>query len=224
MPPDGLVGVVIPARNAQRWLAPALDSVLAQRHRPLDVVVVDDHSEDHTVAVAERYAPAVRVIRAPRGGTGATRNRGVRAVRGEVLTFLDADDLWPPSRLVQPLALLRQRPEVDLVFGHVRTFTSVTDGAPQALDEPRPAPLPAAMLIRREAFDRVGPFQEGQVLGESLDWLLRARESGLREVILDQHVLWRRVHSQNTTISRRAHRTEYARAIKRSLDRRRRAR
>jgi glycosyltransferase involved in cell wall biosynthesis len=221
MPAEPVVGVVIPARNAERWLAQALDSVVVQRHRPIDVVVVDDRSEDSTAAVADGYGPPVRLVRAQRGGTGATRNRGVEVVRGDLLAFLDADDLWTPTRLEDPVLLLTERPELDIVFGQVRSFATTVHGVPQGLDAPRPAHLPAAMVIRRASFDRVGPFQEGRVMGESLDWLLRARELGLRELTVDRHVLWRRVHADNTTVRHREARVEYARALKASLDRRR---
>jgi len=224
MPADQVVGVVIPARNAERWLASALESVLVQGHRPLDIVVVDDGSEDGTAAVAELSGPPVRVVRARRGGVGAARNQGVEAVGGDMLAFLDADDLWTPSRLSEPLVLLGRRPEVEVVFGHVRSFCATVDGAPQGLDAARPAHLPSAMLIRRAAFDRVGAFREGVIMGESLDWLLRAREAGLREATLDEQVLWRRVHDRNTTLRHRSAQREYVRALKASLDRRRLAR
>jgi GT2 family glycosyltransferase len=79
------------------------------------------------------------------------------------------------------------------------------------------------MLIRRAAFDRVGPFLEGTAVSEGLDWLLRARELGLAEVVVDAHVQWRRVHGANNSLRRRADIGEFALTLKASLDRRRRA-
>src|ERR1700745_1869826 len=99
------VGVVIPVRDGERYLAEAVESVLAQTHSPYDVVVVDDGSQDRTVEVAARYASRVRCVSQPPGGIGAARNRGVKEVRGDFLAFLDGDDTWPGSRLGLQLAV-----------------------------------------------------------------------------------------------------------------------
>ena len=221
MPAEPLVGVVVPARDAERWLGAALESALAQGGARVDVVVVDDGSSDRTGAIAEAFGPPVRMVRQEGQGIGAARNRGVEEVRGDLLAFLDADDLWPPGRLRHALEPLTSRPEVDLVFGTVRQFSEIADGAPADLGPAVPAHLPAAMLIRRAAFERVGPFVTGVRVAEALDWLLRARELPLTEATIDAEVLWRRVHGQNNSVRHRADRREFALALKASLDRRR---
>lgn len=221
MPAEPTVGVVIPAWNAERWLGEALESVLAQEHPPLDVVVVDDGSSDSSAAIAESYGPPVRVLRQENAGIGAARNSGVGLVQGELVTFLDADDLLTPTSLACRVEVLVRRPEIDIVFGHVRRFSERRDGAPVALNEVQPGHVPAIMLVRRAALERVGPFLTDTHVAEGLDWLLRARELGLGELTLADQVLWRRVHGENNSLRNRAEIGEFAHALKASLDRRR---
>jgi glycosyltransferase involved in cell wall biosynthesis len=220
VPADPLVGVVIPAHDAERYLGEALESVVDQEHCRVDVVVVDDGSTDGTAAVAERFGPPVRVVRQANAGIGAARNRGVAEVRGELLLFLDADDLIASAGLAR-VELLDRQPELDMVFGQVSHFAEIEAGAPVPLWPRQPAHIPNSMLIRRTAFERVGDFAAGLRVSEGLDWLLRARERGLREATVEDVVLWRRVHGQNNSLRHRAEIGEFAHALKASLDRRR---
>jgi glycosyltransferase involved in cell wall biosynthesis len=215
------IGVVIPAYNAERWLVQTLESVLAQSWPPVDVVVVDDGSTDATAAVAGRFGSPVRVVSQPNAGIGATRNRGMELVAGELIAFLDADDLLAERSLERRAQALLSNPEIDMVFGSVRRFCEIVDSSPVALNEPQPGHLPAAMLIRREALDRVGPFPTHTHVAEGLDWMLRARELGLGESTLEDQVIWRRVHGENNSLRHRGEIGEFARALKASLDRRR---
>jgi glycosyltransferase involved in cell wall biosynthesis len=220
------VGVVIPVRDGERYLAEALDSVLTQSHPPHDVVVVDDGSKDATVTVAERYTPRVRCVSQAAAGIGAARNRGVDEVRGELLAFLDGDDAWPADRLERQVGAFAESPRPDLVFGHIEQFVSPElDAAARAElvcpDRPQPAFLANTMLLPRTVWERVGPFSTQAVRSEFLDWLLRAREHGLREVMLDDTVLRRRLHATNHGRVKHDVAGEYALTLKRALDRRR---
>jgi glycosyltransferase involved in cell wall biosynthesis len=221
MPSEPTVGVVIPAWNAERWLREALESVLAQDHPPIDVVVVDDGSTDDGAAIAERCGPPVRVVRQANAGIGAARNVGVERVHGELLSFLDADDLLTPASLSCRVEVLAHRPEIDMVFGQVRRFSEKIGGVPLALNEPQPGHIPGLMLVRRTSLERVGPFPTDTHVAEGLDWLLRAREQLLGEVTVAEQVLWRRVHGANNSLRHRAEIGEFAQALKSSLDRRR---
>jgi glycosyltransferase involved in cell wall biosynthesis len=114
-----LVSVIIPTFNAERFLADAAQSALAQDHPDLEVLVVDDGSGDGTLDVARRLAGAsdrVRVIHQENAGPAAARNRGIREVAGEFIAFLDADDLWHPTKVRKQLDAFRSNPELGLVY------------------------------------------------------------------------------------------------------------
>jgi GT2 family glycosyltransferase len=214
------VGVAIPAHNAATHLGDALRSVLGQSVPVEDVVVVDDGSSDDTGCVATTFGPLVRVIRQTHLGVGSARSRAVEAVRGDIIVLLDADDLLTESSVECRLRVLRTRPQLDLVFGHVRRFAAVGPGGPVGLDASRPAPVAGSMLVRRAAYERVGGFRTG-VRAEGLDWLLRARELGLTSVTVPEQVLWRRVHATNSSRGKHPPVHEFPRLLKASLDRRR---
>jgi glycosyltransferase involved in cell wall biosynthesis len=206
---------VIPVRNGKRYLAEAIGSVLAQSQPPDEVVVVDDGSSDGTAAVAGSFGSPVRCVVQPPLGVAAATNRGVRETGGDVLAFLDADDLWAPDKLVLQLGALEERPELDAVLGQVEKFCD--NGI---VGDRVPGYLRGAMLIRREAFDRVGPFADWR-LGEFVEWYARAVDAGIEVSMLPELVLHRRVHDANTGVLLRDERAEYARVMEAVLDRRR---
>lgn len=118
------VSVVIPAHNAQAYLADCLASVRTQVGEfELETLVVDDGSTDDTAAIAARY-PDVKCISQPNRGPSAARNAGVAMARGEFIAFLDADDLWPPGKLAAQLETLRQHDDAAMAFGDCRQFDS----------------------------------------------------------------------------------------------------
>jgi glycosyltransferase involved in cell wall biosynthesis len=217
-----LVSVVIPAYNAEAYLAEAIDSVLPQWYTNTEIIVVDDGSTDGTGLVAQNYGGRVRYIRRKNGGIGAARNTGVEHAHGSLLAFLDADDLWTPEKLALQLAVMAAQPDVDLVFGHVVQFQS-GDGValPEGLAHPAPGFSAGTMLVRMESFHRVGPFTTDFKLGEFIDWYARAKEIGLIERMLPGIVLRRRYHESNTGRIRAGSRGDYARVLKAALDRRR---
>ena len=97
------VSVVIPCYNAAAYLRETLDSALGQTHPPLEVIVVDDGSTDDSAAIAQSYGPPVRVIRQENQGESVARNRGIDEAKGDWIAFLDADDLWKPTKLQKQL-------------------------------------------------------------------------------------------------------------------------
>lgn len=202
------ISVVVPVRDGERHLGAALDSLLTQDRPPDELLVVDDGSTDGSAALA-RAVPGVRVLELEGGGPAAARNAGVAAATGEAIAFLDADDLADPRRLRLQEAVLVGDPGADGVAAGMENFVS-PDCPPQVaarLDFPR-GPLPGwhagTLLLRRDALDRVGPFDEVLRGGEVIDWLHRARAAGLRLELLGDVLLRRRVHGANLTIVQRA--------------------
>ncbi len=165
-------------------------------------------------------------MRSAHRGQGAARNLAAAQARGELLAFLDADDVWLPGKLEQQVAALARDGSVDMCFGHVEEFYSPDlqrddTSATQAQVRERSGALPSAFVVRTRAFRRVGNFREDVVFGEFIDWYSRATEAGVREVKLDHVVARRRIHDRNTGILQRDLRGDYAHVLKDALDRRR---
>jgi glycosyltransferase involved in cell wall biosynthesis len=223
---ESTVTAAIPVRDGEAYLAQAIESVLAQS-RPCDqVVVVDNGSSDRSAEIAAGFAPALEVVHEPQPGIGAARNAALRSARGDHVAFLDADDLWEPEKTALQLAALEAEPRLQLVFGHVRQFVSpgLGEEAAEALRvpaDPQPGLYMGTMLARRTAIDAVGPWPEDVRVSDGLAFLLRAKELGLGQAMLAETVTLRRLHGENHSIQNRDQRTEFARHLKRSLDRRR---
>jgi glycosyltransferase involved in cell wall biosynthesis len=159
------------------------------------------------------------VLDQPKIGLSRARNLAVQSSTGEFLAVLDADDQWTPRRLEVALDAFKQDPSLDLVFGHMRQFR---DGEDPETKPAEPAVLPGGAVLRRSAYDRVGSYNSAYNLSEFLDWLMRAREVPLREILLPDVVLHRRIHDRNIGVSRteEKYRT-FLHSIKTGLARRR---
>jgi len=198
-----LASVIVPVRDGERFLSEALESVLSQDYRPLELIVVDDGSSDRSPTVAESF-PAVRLLRQPHRGASAARNLGVRAATGEVVAFLDHDDRMPSHKLTVQVGHLVANPSVGCVLGRMRIFMEDGTSRPRWLGTDRVygdlGGIPVGSMVMWAGVVReVGEFDERLSTSEDLDWLVRARSRGVRISILPDVVLHRRIHHGNLT-------------------------
>ncbi len=135
------VSVIVPAYNAAAFVRRAVDSVLAQTFKDLELLVVDDGSTDGTVDQLTSYRDRLRLIRQRNAGPAAARNRGLQAVVGDYVAMLDADDWWEPGKLAAQVALLDARPGI----GFCSTATRVVDSSGAAVGD-WPCSLPSVAL------------------------------------------------------------------------------
>ncbi len=219
------VSIIIPAFNCESYIAEAMESALHQSRPAMELIVVDDGSSDGTAEIAGRFGAPVRCLPQAHAGAGAARNRGVAVAKGTLIAFLDADDRWPLYKLERQIEALR--PELDIIFGGVRQLRSGAEWEQGIADtsvasgELLTGLVPGTMLIRRQAFNRVGHFRTEWKVGEFIDWYARAIDLGLRSLCLPDLLLWRRIHTTNTGLLQSAARSDYAKVLKAALDRRR---
>jgi glycosyltransferase involved in cell wall biosynthesis len=131
--PDS-VSVVIPCYNGAAYLRDTIGSALAQTHRPLEIIVVDDGSRDDSAAVARAFGPPVIVIEQENQGESVARNRGMNLARGEWIAFLDADDQWQPDKTARQLAAAT--PDTVAVVSNIRFFGRENYDAPRWNEPP----------------------------------------------------------------------------------------
>lgn len=200
------VSVIVPVYNAEPWLAETLESILGQTAPPQQVIVVDDGSTDQSATVARRYAKYIQLVQQPNAGCAHARNGGVDLAQGELLAFLDADDCWFPEKLALQLAALQQAPALEAVFGQMEQRSAVESTEQNEFvfnAHVQDGYNLNTILIRRQAFQRIGAFDPTLHLINSLEWVWRARRMGLAAQILPQVVAWRRVHGENMSIRER---------------------
>lgn len=231
---DPLVSVIIPVRDGERFLAASIESVLAQTYPEIELLVIDDGSEDGSGPVARSFSEAQVVTLEP-SGLSAARNAGIAAATGAYITFHDSDDLMKPEKVGRQVEYLESHPEYDIVMtrqevllepGAELPFWAREDDAQLLLPaghghQQLPGPHVMTMLGRRAAFERVGPFAEDMPRAEDFDWVFRAAELGLGLTSIPEELLVRRVHEHNLTQDEEDTRRWLMEAFRRRVARRR---
>lgn len=225
MPSQESISVIIPVYNAEKYLADAVESVLQQTVQPAEIILVDDGSTDSSVEVAEKFIPHVILIRQKNKGISGARNTGIRHSKGDILAFIDNDDIWPPDHIEKLSALLQERKELHMAFGYVQQFISgdvkSTSGRIPEGQEIMRGYVAGASLTKKEVFEDVGLFDENLILAEYVDWFARAKEAGYLHDITEHIVLKRRIHTHNIGIQKRAHIHDYTKVLMASIKRKR---
>lgn len=223
---NSVVSVILPVFNGEKYIAQAIESVMAQSYRPLELIIVDDGSTDNTAVIVKRFSSSVRYLFMNNAGTGAARNHGVQSAQGDFFAFVDADDLWIADKLTMQMNVFNDNPEIEAVFGHVKQFFSpdLDEESRSRLfcpDELIAGYLPYTMLIRRSSFLRVGFFEEHWHVGQDVSWILQARALDIKTMMLPDLVYMRRLHKNNKGITHRRFINDRVRIIKNHLDARR---
>ena len=210
--PSPQVSVIIPAYNAGPYLRTAIDSVLAQTLADVEIIVVDDGSNDDTANIAASFGERVRLLRQDNAGVSAARNRGIEAARADFVAFLDADDWYLlPTKLASQAALLAARPEVGIVHSGWRLVNEQGDVKAERRPWQRvpvldlqgwllwqPA-LPSAMMVRRQALAQVGGFDPRLAHAEDIDLALRLTLAGYATAWLEEVTVAYRQHGSSAT-------------------------
>lgn len=217
------VSVIIPVYNGERFLAGALENVFAQNYHPLEVIVVDDGSTDDSATLAATYGAQIRYTYQPNAGPAAARNTGLALATGELITFLDVDDRWPPGKLQAQLQYLLQNPALHLVWGYTQTMRLVAErpSEPDLIAPPSLLPLVGSILFRKEVLLAAGVFDPQLRMSEDVDWFMRIREANVPLQVVSAVALFYRLHETNMTHGKQLVEMKTVYAIKQSLDRRR---
>jgi glycosyltransferase involved in cell wall biosynthesis len=206
-----LVSTIIPVYNRGSLLVEAVNSVLAQTYRPIEIIVVDDASTDDTPGVIESLAerhPELRSVRRANGGPGLARETGRLEAKGDFIQYLDSDDLLLPRKLELQVAALRARPECGIAYGIIRYRNArgeeiVCDWKPanQIVQTLFPSMLIArwwetiSPLFRRSVTDAAGPWTALR-LEEDWEYDCRIAALGVRLAFVNEVVGEHRDHGE----------------------------
>lgn len=223
-----LISCIVPVFNGERYLAEALESIFAQTHRPIEIIVIDDGSTDGTPDVAARFKSSIKYIRQTNAGPPAARNRGLSEAESDFIAFLDADDLWHPEKLARQLRQFETHANLDVSIAYIQNFwvAGLKDEEArlrrEASSETGPGYGMQTMMIRRQLCDRIGGLDSNFLHRDAIDWLLRASDQGAEIDILPQVLVYRRIHEHNLSRRRSSvDREDLLMIVKKTLDRRR---
>jgi glycosyltransferase involved in cell wall biosynthesis len=220
-----LVSVIIPAFNCDRFINEAVESVRQQNYEPIEIIVIDDGSTDGTEACVKRLGKDISYIYQSNRGPAAARNTGIGMARGDLISFLDADDYWPANRLNVQLARMKREPELEVVLGRIRCTGALTETDRKIRFEGPDNTMISICLgsgvFRKSVFDKVGLFDESLRHYEDHDWFLRAREKRVSMIILKDITLHNRRNEYSMSRRKSKDDPTMIQILKKSLDRRR---
>ncbi len=236
------VSVVIPVRNGEKYLSQAVESVLAQTHRDLELLIIDNGSTDRSLEIMMRYArmdERIRVLLRPDRGVAAAANCGLEEARGEWIARLDCDDIFLPEKLEKQVAFIRKNPDARIVgtLGYFindagRIIGLVNTDGPFTKEEfedmaARGEPvffIHSSTLMHRETMLAIGGYREQFVQAEDIDLWVRMAEKGHLLLKVPEPLIMYRIHRGSLTMARNAEQRCYHRWAMACADARRQGR
>lgn len=206
-----LVSVIIPAYNGDRFIVAAVESVLQQDYRNVEILVIDDGSTDRTSTLLFPYCDRVCYVQQPNQGVAAARNRGLQLAQGELIAFLDQDDTFLPDKLSLQVSCFEANPQLGIVhsgwyitneFDEIISTVQPWQGLPvldlAAWIEWKPVFL-GAMLFSKNELERVGKFDDRFQQTNDVDLVLRLVLAGCEAEWVKQSTVNYRQHQGNTS-------------------------
>lgn len=198
-----LISVIMPVKNGSKFIEAALSSVFKNITPEDEVIVVDDGSDDDTIqkidALSTRCKRSIQVIKTIDAGPARARNLAIDIAKGELITFLDHDDLWPKDRMKNHLNFFNDDTSIDLVVGKVQAFENAINSRRVNIAKKIHHVHLGATTFKRSVFDAMKGFKPEYLFSEDLDLFTRIRESNFKFYFDNKIALYYRRHESNMT-------------------------
>ena len=219
------ISVIIVVENGERYLIGAIESVLAQTYQPNEIIIVDGRSTDNTEMIAKSYQQ-VRYMRQVGRGLADARNTGIDSAQGELIAFLDHDDLWIPKKLNTQISYFIKNPEIQYTNARLKLFLepgcSLRIGFPKDLFEKEQlGRTPGTLVARKSLFNLIGKFNSRFNIGCDVEWFVRAKDYNIPMSFISDVLLYKRVHDTNISGNVQVNKQELLTIIKQSLEHKR---
>ena len=217
------VDVIIPVYNYEKFIGDAIDSILQQTVKEVNVIVVNDGSTDNTVQCVRKIQAMdsrVLLLEQENRGISAALNTGLEYSKAPFIAFLDADDLWEKTKLEIQLDFLENNNDIMFCFTQIKEFESfeptVNNPKFNARKEPINGLTKLTFLGKREIFEKYGNFKAGKKIGDFIQWFSPLINDGCKYKVIPEVLAYRRVHDNNLT--RKIDKKDYLKLIKAHMD------
>lgn len=217
------ISVIIPAYNSAKYLSDAINSILQQTMKADEIIVVDDGSTDDTEAVLKKFKGNIRTVYQENAGTASARNRGLQMAQGDIIGFLDADDIWLKNKLELQLNLFQEYPEYETVIGLLKRIpiSKTEEALKMKIEDGEHATSLGSSLIKKQVFEKIGNFDDEMRFCDDVDLFLRIQDYGIKVLGHNDVVQLYRRHDQNITLNIDRSFHDLLRVFKKTVDRRR---
>jgi glycosyltransferase involved in cell wall biosynthesis len=224
---NNLISVIMPVYNTEKYVRESIESVLSQTYKNIEIICINDGSLDSSLSILESFGDKIITINCKNNcGQSEARNKGVHMAKGEYLAFIDADDIWESKKLEIQLKQFISNPNLDISFTNMKCFIS-----PELSEDIKShyicpvdivaGYIPSTVFIKNTSFKKVGYFDPKWKEGEFIDWLVKAKDIGLKQYFHEDVLLSRRIHETNIgAIKKPETRDNYLKIIRESLERR----
>lgn len=193
-----LISLIIPAFNSEKFLDDCLCSVLKQKLSQIEILVINDGSNDKTADICANYLGKIRYFYQNRKGASSARNLGLKNAKGEFIAFLDADDMLMSNALEILKEPLTKHKEKIVSIGLHQEIRQI-NGQWENLKSPYRGAYLSGIMFKKEVLNAIGTLDEHITIGEDIDWFFRLRESKIPIAYLNQVVLLYRRHNRNSS-------------------------
>lgn len=195
------ISVIIPVFNGEKFIAQAIDSVLAQTSPADEVIVIDDGSTDHTAKIIMSYSSAIKYVYQENSGVSKARNHGIKLAQGKYIAFLDHDDIYLPNKLEDAIREFDINPNVNVIAGKWKYLIDKSFLNQTQLDQTieRVGILLGSYLFKRDVFEAIGLFDESLNYAEDVDLIMRINNAKMTILKIDALCLLYRYHETNST-------------------------
>jgi len=191
-----LVSIIVPAYNCEKYVIETISSLLGQDYQNIEIIAVNDGSQDGTLGILKSYGNTIVLIDQSNTGVSGARNTGIKAARGDFISFCDADDVWAPQKIREQVNYLEHHPSVGMVYCGWHVWNSGSDGifeVPKFFKDPQYGQeididnsgwiyhkllldcicLTSTVMLRRDTVTKIGLFNTDLRCGEDYDYWLR---------------------------------------------------
>ena len=199
------ISVIIPVFNGERYLQQALDSVFGQSRVPDEVIGIDDGGTDSSSQILSLYGEKIRFISQENAGVASARNTGITMANGELITFIDQDDLWPAHRMQALEQALIQYPEAEVAVGRVELLDQRSELSPSPFEQIKHREiLMGSLCVRASLFKKLGPLSTNLGYADDTDFYIRRKEAETKTVYINDTTLIYRQHDRNTSTAEKS--------------------
>jgi glycosyltransferase involved in cell wall biosynthesis len=227
VPKNPLVSVIIPVFNGQQFVREAIESVYSQTYKPVELIVVDDGSSDGSRDVIQSYTE-IHFLKQENHGPASARNLGIKHSTGQLIAFLDQDDIWTKDKLETQVAFMQAHPEIGYTLAKQKVFFAHETTPPEALlrwkernttGNIQTGYLPSTLVIRKELFEKLGYFDPTFICTSDFDFFFRLKDANISMQVIDRVLLHKRFHDHNQCYDTALGKRETARLIYNSFQR-----